>query len=109
MVYLIHLDQAIGNPQNRRAQARHYIGTTRNLSIRMEQHLRGRGAAMMRYVAAQGISWSIARTWEGGRAQERKVKAYKGANRLCPICKAARRQPPNQLPLGLPEWDEGLL
>ena len=105
MVYLIHLDQAIGS-DNPRGRARHYVGTTRNLSIRMEQHLRGRGAAMMRYVAEQGISWSIARVWEGGRKQERKIKAYKCARRLCPLC---RSQPPaGQLTLDLDPLD-GLL
>lgn len=35
-----------------------------------------------------GIPFVLARTWEGDRQLERRLKRRKGAPRLCPICRA---------------------
>ena len=102
-IYLIHFDQPIGNPENRRAQAQHYLGSTFRLDARMTEHLTGRGAAIMRAVREKGISWQIARIWPGDRAFERKLKRRKEGPKLCPLCRAAGQ--PGQLPLDLDPLD----
>lgn len=40
----------------------------------------------MAVVKAAGISFEVARTWEGGRARERQIKRQGGASRCCPMC-----------------------
>jgi hypothetical protein len=43
-------------------------------------------AAIMTAVARAGIPWTLARTWEGERALERKLKDRHNSPKLCPIC-----------------------
>jgi predicted GIY-YIG superfamily endonuclease len=86
-VYLIHFDRPLGNLDNPRGQARHYLGYTDDLDARLEAHRRGRGARLMEVVAEAGIGWRVARTWEGDRELERKLKRRKNSPRLCPICR----------------------
>jgi hypothetical protein len=85
-VYLLHFLAPIGNPANRRAMAQHYIGADLNGS-RISVQTAGQGAAIVRYVQAQGIGFQVARTWPGGREVERRLKRRKNAPRLCPICR----------------------
>ena len=85
-VYLIHLDAALGNPASPHGQARHYLGSTLDVDRRCQDHAHGAGAAMLRAATARGIPWRVVRTWPGGRALERKVKARKDAAALCPVC-----------------------
>ena len=84
--YLIHLDA----PLNPTHPARHYLGFSSYLPARMAAHVSGRGARFMQVARERGISWQIARTWPGDRSQERKLKNYKNAPRLCPVCRQAR-------------------
>lgn len=86
-VYLIHFDRPLGDPNNPRGTASHYIGYTDNLERRLKEHAEGRGAAIMRAVWLAGIPWHVVRTWEGGRDLERKLKRRKKARCLCPICR----------------------
>jgi hypothetical protein len=86
-VYLIHLDA----PLSPKSASRHYIGYTKHVPSRMQQHARGRGARFMAVAKERGISWSIARIWPGDRGWERALKNRHDAPRLCPIC---RRMPP---------------
>jgi predicted GIY-YIG superfamily endonuclease len=86
-VYLIHLHERI-NPTH---AARHYLGSTRNLAYRLHQHRNGQGARLMEVARERGITFSLARTWSGGRALERRLKRCKNAPRLCPICQAERQ------------------
>jgi len=37
-----------------------------------------------------GVQFVVARTWEGGRTGERKLKNQKNARVLCPICRTAK-------------------
>ncbi|MGO9899902.1 MAG: hypothetical protein ACLP0J_09460 [Solirubrobacteraceae bacterium] len=46
----------------------------------------------MAVIAQEGISWTLARTWEGSRARERQLKRQGGASRRCPICHAERER-----------------
>lgn len=89
--YLIHFDRRIGNLENRRATAQHYIGFTCDLQGRLADHRAGNGAAIMRAVSEQGIPWHLARLWKCGTPKEgylleKRLKARKDAPALCPIC-----------------------
>lgn len=81
-VYLLHFDRPLGH-------ARHYLGHTDGpLERRLAQHGGPNGAALMRHVAAAGIGWRLARTWDGDRHRERQLKNQGGHTRHCPICRA---------------------
>jgi len=88
-VYLIHFTRPLGNLDNPRGQARHYLGYTHDLEARLEAHRTGNGSAIMAAVAQRGIGWTLARTWEGGRDLERKLKGRHNSPQLCPICQNA--------------------
>ena len=78
-VYLLHFTE-------RYRHAGHYLGSTNDLPKRLAEHHRGRGARLLAVIKAAGIAWQLARTWEGGREQERKLKRRKSGVRLCPLC-----------------------
>jgi hypothetical protein len=97
--YLLHLDQ----PLNPTRPARHYLGYTRHPPSRMAAHLEGRGARFMQVARERGIGFVIARTWQGDRSFEKRLKRRKEGPRLCPLC---RGQPSaGQLLLDLEEED----
>ena len=83
-VYLLHFNQ-------RYRHAGHSIGSSTNLTKRLQEHAGGRGARLLAVIHAAGISWVLAHTWEGGRERERQLKKQAGASRFCPLCKAAQR------------------
>ena len=111
-VYLIHLDQPLDRGMGRNGtqlQAAHYIGETDDLETRLEEHrtstweafdepsaaegpLRkgekhGNGATFLAVANSRGIDWSLVRVWEGqGREFEQRLKSYKNAPLLCPVC-----------------------
>lgn len=78
-VYLLHLDRPYRH-------ARHYLGSSRDVPARLAEHQAGRGARLMQVIREAGIGFVLARLWEGGREQERKLKRRRGSVRLCPIC-----------------------
>lgn len=84
MVYLIHFRQPYRH-------ARHYLGSTTNLTRRLGQHLAGTGSPLLAAVQAAGIPWSVVRTWPGGRTEERKLKDRHASPGLCPVCRMAAR------------------
>ncbi|NLS78952.1 MAG: endonuclease [Chloroflexi bacterium] len=86
-VYLLHFERPIGNPNNPRGMARHYLGSAKSVKRRLAEHRDGNGARIMQVLAEQGVNWELARTWPGGRAEERRLKARHNAPRLCPICR----------------------
>ncbi len=79
-VYLLHFSR----PHH---HARHYLGITDDLKSRLKQHRKGRGARLLAVIASHGISFTLARTWQGDKALERRLKNRKASPRLCPICK----------------------
>jgi hypothetical protein len=85
-VYLLHLDTQLGDPTNPRGQARHYIGWARDLDGRLHHHRNGTGAAFTAAAVRLGIAMTLARTWEGDRTFERRLKRRKNARLLCPLC-----------------------
>lgn len=78
-VYLLHFDTPYRH-------ARHYLGSTDDLAARLRAHQSGNGARLMEVVGEAGITWRLARTWEGGREVERRLKRQHNGPRLCPIC-----------------------
>ena len=83
-VYLLHFDRPYQH-------ARYSLGSCTDLTRRLAQHSRGRGARLLEVVSTAGISWQLARTWCGGKHRERQRKKQGGASRRCPLCKEARR------------------
>lgn len=96
-VYLIHFDETLGNLDNPRGQARHYLGSTDNLESRLAAHRNGNGARIMEVVKEKGIPWRLVRTWKGGREQERQLKRLHNSPKLCPVCQDG--QPSRNYPL----------
>ena len=78
-VYLIHFDQPYRH-------ARHYLGFSNDPIKRLDAHRASRGARLMQVVNAAGITWQCVRTWNGSRQDERRLKKYKAARLLCPLC-----------------------
>lgn len=78
-IYLLHFDRPYRH-------AAHYTGWTKNLEERLLDHELGLGARLTAVVAAAGISWTLARTWNGTRSAERALKRQGGASRRCPLC-----------------------
>lgn len=89
-VYLIHFDRPLGDLDNPRGQAHHYLGYTQDLDARLERHRSGNGARLMEVVSEAGIGWKLVRTWRGGRELERKLKDSHNSPRLCPICRGEK-------------------
>lgn len=56
-IYVLHFDQPLGNLNNPRAQAQHYLGWAMDLTARLAEHAAGRGAAITRAAVERGISW----------------------------------------------------
>jgi len=85
-VYLLHFDRRIS--ENHTAQ--HYLGSTKSLYDRIEQHRKGVGARLPQVAKERGIGFTVCRVWLGGGALERQLKGQKNSPRLCPICKLQR-------------------
>jgi predicted GIY-YIG superfamily endonuclease len=82
-VYLIHISGKVSHAQ-------HYIGYTTDIARRYREHDKGGRLAspLLRAAKAMGYTLSLARVWpEGDRNFERKLKNYKKARCMCPICK----------------------
>ena len=80
-VYLLHFSEPYRH-------ARHYIGYATNLDRRLAQHRAGTGARLLEVIDQAGITWELARVWDGGRDLERHLKNWHKARQLCPICRA---------------------
>jgi predicted GIY-YIG superfamily endonuclease len=79
IIYLLHFSQPFGH-------AKHYTGYTRDLSARLESHATGKGARLLEVITDAGLTFQLARTWQGTRKTERKIKNRKEAPKLCPVC-----------------------
>ena len=79
MIYLLHYDRPLHHAQ-------HYLGFTDDLDARTARHLNGFGGRLPPVFSELGISFRIARTWDGDRKLERKLKNRKNGRKLCPIC-----------------------
>ncbi len=91
-VYLIHYERPIGDLDNPRGQAQHYIGWCKSLEDRLHDHETGNGSYITKAFHAKGIAGTCVRTWPGGRAEEKRLKSWHKARQLCPICRAAKEK-----------------
>lgn len=90
-VYLLHFDQKLHHAQ-------HYLGFTPNgVESRLEKHLKGKGAKLVKAVVDLGRAVVVARIWEHddwkeARAQERRMKRTNHLPSYCPICRGERKR-----------------
>lgn len=112
-VYLLHFSRPLGNLDNPRALASHYVGWAANLDRRIRQHRAGEGCHLTRAAVERGIAFEVVATWPGDWRLERHIKSLKAAPRLCPHCGQRHRRGPlcispthYQLELALDEWPE---
>jgi predicted GIY-YIG superfamily endonuclease len=68
--------------------ARHYAGFTTQLQQRLDEPANGQGARLIQVILEAGLTFKLARTWQGTRTDERRIKNRKEAPRLCPVCKS---------------------
>jgi len=78
-IYLLHFDQKI-------ARSQHYLGWTRNLDQRLEDHRAGRGGKTTARSRAAGIGFELAAQWSGSPDDEKRLK-NKSLRSLCSTCK----------------------
>jgi predicted GIY-YIG superfamily endonuclease len=78
-IYLLHFSEPYRH-------AKHYIGFTKDLPARLEAHASGKGARLLEVITDAGLTFKLARTWQGTRKTERSLKNRKAAPRLCPLC-----------------------
>lgn len=78
VVYLLCFERPFGH-------ARHYMGWTSNLYRRLDHHVMGTGANLLKHVAKAGISWRLVALYPGTRSLERAMKNH-GHARRCPAC-----------------------
>lgn len=85
-VYLLHFDQPY-------KQARHYIGWSQNIDLRLAKHLMGTGARLMQVLYEQKIGFQVAKIWKDeNRTFERSLKNKKNTPRICPICQELKKK-----------------
>lgn len=79
-VYLLHFADPLGHAQ-------HYLGWALDHLDRVNAHLAGKGAALVRAAVRRGIHVELVRTWEGAdRTFERRIKRRGTLKQVCPIC-----------------------
>jgi hypothetical protein len=78
-VYLLHFERPY------KGRSRHYLGFTRNLDQRLENHRRGSACVTTKLAFDRGISFTLARTWLGTPKLGRAIKSQ-GLIKCCPIC-----------------------
>ena len=84
-MYLIHLAAPVCPTR----PARHYLGSTVDLDARIAHHQHGTGAKLLAAANDRRIPWTVVRTWDGGRGEERALKNQHNAPRLCPTCQGS--------------------
>ncbi len=78
-IYLLHFERPY------KGKMRHYLGFTRDLDNRLENHRRGTACVTTKRAFDRGIGFVLARTWLGPVRLERAIKRH-GVVRSCPIC-----------------------
>lgn len=79
-LYLIHFSLKYEHAQ-------HYLGLSKNLDRRLDEHRSGQGNPLIKAVTNAGIPWEVVRTWQpADRTFEVQLKSRHKAWKLCPIC-----------------------
>ena len=89
--YLLHFSKPYKH-------AKHYLGSADDLPTRLQQHDTGQGARLTQVVREAGIELILARTWNGDRAFERRLKRQHNSPRLCPICNPLQQPETSDIP-----------
>jgi hypothetical protein len=85
-VYLLCFARSIGDVSRTRMSAKHYVGWFANPQ-RIDHHQNGTsGVAIVYAFFRRGISFVVARTMPGTKANERRIKASGNHERNCPNC-----------------------
>jgi hypothetical protein len=84
-VYLFHFARPLGNLQNPRAQAHHYVGFAVDLAERLTAQLTGRGAKIVAAAVERKIAFDIY-FWPATLAVEKQIKRRKETHVFCPTC-----------------------
>ncbi|MBW4629054.1 MAG: GIY-YIG nuclease family protein [Brasilonema octagenarum HA4186-MV1] len=88
-VYLLHFSDKIGNLENSKGCAQHYLGyTSRSLKKRLSEHKNGMGAKITRAVVQEyKYELQLVRHWSGcTRETEREFKRRHSPISFCPLC-----------------------
>ena len=108
-VYLLHLESPMSQGPDPRTgherAAQHYVGYADNLDGRLAHHRNGTGARMLQVAQERGITFKLARVWDGAsRTFERKLKNTHKVKAYCPFCAGsrARKYAPKDQPAGQP-------
>jgi predicted GIY-YIG superfamily endonuclease len=85
VVYLIHFSARTAEGHQ------HYLGWSRDVYERFARHKSGMGAKETRKAIAEGLTLTLAQTWRGTPADERRIKearrrVRRGYASLCPFC-----------------------
>ena len=92
-VYLLHFSDPIAPGRH---TCQHYLGYADDLAPRVHAHAHGAGARLTQVAIERGLTFVVARTWDGDRTLERQLKNRHDGRRLCPICNGRQ---PVQMPL----------
>lgn len=91
-IYLLHYSERTSRGQQ------HYLGWSEDPVRRFQRHRSGHGAEATKAAVAEGVKLTMAQTWSGTPALERRVKFWSRSRRagfagLCPICGGESRLP----------------
>lgn len=89
-VYLLHFERPISEDHT----TQHYVGSAAKLIPRLDMHATHPDARLLQVAQERHIGFALARTWPGGRNEERRIKSRKEGPRLCPICKGDKSYEP---------------
>ncbi len=89
--YLLHFSRPYRH-------AKHYLGFTTDLLTRLRLHDAGQGARLTQVAREAGIDLILARTWNGDRGYERRLKRQHNSPRLCPICNPPQEPETDEIP-----------
>src|SRR5215510_15102105 len=103
-VYLFHFSRPLGNLDNPRAQAQHYVGFAEDLECRLTKQLDGRGSKIVAAAIERGITFQVFH-WPSQLGVEKLIKRTKKTALYCPVCAAAAGKSPRPLPQ-LPDCDQ---
>jgi predicted GIY-YIG superfamily endonuclease len=86
-IYLIHFSDPTA------AGRQHYLGWSADVAKRFARHRAGRGAEQTRIAVSEGLKLTLAQTWRGTPAHERRMKderrcVRRGFACICPFCEA---------------------
>lgn len=84
MIYILEFEKKLGNPANKRGQAKYYVGFCEDgrLKERLAEHEKGFGAAITAAAVRRGIAFSVVATLPGDRDRERQIKRWKNTPKL---------------------------